>query len=119
MRLEKHDLEAWDERFNHIDNCHFKQGERIDKWYPLDKDIPKGLLRNEHVLDSGAPSTVPEELESDSDSTDSTKRSDAPGQTQRASPLSAMPCQNSSSDRATPCASKDSVHVQTWNCVSL
>lgn len=46
-------LDAWDERFNHIDDSHFKKGERIDQWYPLDKDIPKGLLRSENVLDSG------------------------------------------------------------------
>lgn len=46
-------LDAWDERFNHIDDSHFKKDERIDQWYPLDKDIPKGLLRSENVLDSG------------------------------------------------------------------
>ena len=60
-------LEAWDERFDHIDDCHFKRGERIDEgWYPLQSDIPKGLLRNENVLDSGGPSTVPDESESES-----------------------------------------------------
>ena len=47
IKLQKKGLEAWDERFNHIDNEHFKHGERIDDWYPLDKDVPKGELRAE------------------------------------------------------------------------
>lgn len=60
-------LEAWDERFDHIDDCHFKKGEKIDEgWYPLESDIPKGLLRNENVLDSGGPSTAPDESDTES-----------------------------------------------------
>lgn len=66
-------LEAWDERFDHIDDFHFKKGDRIDEgWYPLESDIPKGLLRNENVLDSGGPSTAPDE--SDSESSDEAQR---------------------------------------------
>ncbi len=60
-------LEAWDERFDHIDDFHFKKGEKIDeRWYPLESDIPKGLLRNENVLDSGGPSTAPDESDTES-----------------------------------------------------
>lgn len=58
VKLEKRGLEAWDERFNHIDDEHFKQGRRIEDWYPPDKDIPKGSLRTENILDSGGPSTA-------------------------------------------------------------
>lgn len=69
--LRSRGLEAWDERFDHIDDCHFKRGERIDEgWYPLQSDIPKGLLRNENVLDSGGPSTAPDESESESSEED-------------------------------------------------
>jgi len=48
VKLETRGLDAWDERFNHIDEKHFKLGERIESWYPPDKDIPKGQLRNEN-----------------------------------------------------------------------
>jgi hypothetical protein len=65
--LKKQGLEAWDERFNHIDDNHFKKGCRIDQWYELDRDIPKGLLRNEHILDSGFPSVDPDSDESSGD----------------------------------------------------
>lgn len=37
-------LEAWDERFNHIDREHFKKEQTIDHWYPLDKDLPVGEI---------------------------------------------------------------------------
>ena len=57
VKLEKRGLEAWDERFNHIDDMHFKKAQSIDDWYPLDKDIPKGLLKNENILDSGGLAT--------------------------------------------------------------
>ena len=66
VSLQSRGLEAWDERFDHIDDCHFKRGERIDEsWYPLESDIPKGLLRNENVLDSGGLHTAPDESESE------------------------------------------------------
>ena len=48
VRLSTRGLEAWDERFNHIDDMHFKQGQRIDDWYPMDKDLPKGKLKGIH-----------------------------------------------------------------------
>lgn len=61
VTLRSKGLDAWDERFDHIDDFHFKKGEKIDEgWYPLESDIPKGLLRNENVLDSGGPSTAPD-----------------------------------------------------------
>ena len=44
VRLQTKGLEAWDERFNHIDDAHFKRGQCIDDWYPMDRDLPKGRL---------------------------------------------------------------------------
>ena len=44
VRLQTKGLEAWDERFNHIDDAHFKKGQCIDDWYPMDRDLPKGRL---------------------------------------------------------------------------
>jgi hypothetical protein len=49
VRLQRRGLEAWDERFNHIDNEHFKKGEAIEEWFPMDKDVPKGALRKERA----------------------------------------------------------------------
>ena len=68
VKLEKKSLEAWDERFNHIDNMHFKKGQRIESWYPLDKDVPKGQLKNENVLGGGSRST---NIDAESDDEDS------------------------------------------------
>ena len=58
VKLSTRGLEAWDERFNHIDDCHFKQGQNIDDWYPMDKDVPKGKLKglqHRHSRRRGAP----------------------------------------------------------------
>ena len=47
VSLKKRGLEAWDERFTHIDDEHFKKGERVDTWFPMDKELPKGILDEE------------------------------------------------------------------------
>lgn len=78
--MKSRNLEAWDERFDHIDNFHFKHGESIDEWYPLDKDIPKGFLRSDNVLDSGGPSIVPDQNDSDEDETSGEAGEDSPSQ---------------------------------------
>ena len=43
VRLEKQGIEAWDERFNHIDDEHFKMGGRVENWVPLEGEVPRGL----------------------------------------------------------------------------
>ena len=49
IKLDKRGLEAWDERFDHIDRQHFNKGQRVDEWFPMDKDIPKGILTEEQI----------------------------------------------------------------------
>ena len=44
VRLEKVGIEAWDERFNHIDDAHFKKGARVEAWVPLEGEVPRGVL---------------------------------------------------------------------------
>ena len=44
ISLKKQGLEAFDERFTHINSKHFDNGERVENWFPLDKELPKGLL---------------------------------------------------------------------------
>jgi len=50
--LQRRGLDAWDERFTHIDVEHFKKGETVDNWFPIDRDIPKSVLAEEKKDDS-------------------------------------------------------------------
>ncbi|MCJ1288152.1 hypothetical protein MMC26_007507, partial [Xylographa opegraphella] len=52
VKLHTRGLEAWDERFNHI-NDHFKRELSIANWYPVDKDVPKGLLKTSNMHSNG------------------------------------------------------------------
>lgn len=94
--MNKQGLEAWDERFNHIDDNHFKKGCRIEQWYELDRDIPNGLLRNGHILDSGFPSVDPDT--SNSDESDDSGLGNSSGNTQVHSP-DAFPAEHSAPTR--------------------
>lgn len=44
VRLEKMGIEAWDERFNHIDDEHFKKGTKVEEWVPLEGEVPRERL---------------------------------------------------------------------------
>lgn len=46
-------LDAWDERFNHIDCEHFRKEQTIDHWYPLDKDLPVGEILPSDSINTG------------------------------------------------------------------
>ena len=67
MKLETRGLDAWDERFNHIDD-HFKHELSIANWYPVDKDTPKGLLKASNIHNNGGLYTTLDD--SDSERTD-------------------------------------------------
>lgn len=51
VRLEKTGIEAWDERFNHIDDEHFKKGTRVEDWVPLEGEVPRGVMELAAVCD--------------------------------------------------------------------
>jgi len=53
VTLKTKGLEAWDERFNHIDRQHFSKEETIDHWYPLDKDLPVGEILPSDSINTG------------------------------------------------------------------
>ena len=53
--MKKSGLEAWDERFDHIDDNHFKKEQTIDQWFPINKDLPIGMLRDGRLLEGGEP----------------------------------------------------------------
>ena len=68
VQLTKNGLDAWDERFDHIDDRHFKKGERIEDWFPIDKDVPIRMLQNGGILEGGEPTV--EEPTSDDESSE-------------------------------------------------
>lgn len=61
VALKEKGLAAWDERFNHIDEHYSKQKQRIDEWYPPDKDFPIGDVPNAAAPDSDAQNSPLEE----------------------------------------------------------
>ena len=72
VRLEKMGIEAWDERFNHIDDEHFKQGDRVEDWVPLEGEVPRGLAGMvEMIGGTDADKGAREEEEKGSDEEDS------------------------------------------------
>ncbi|KAI4182512.1 MAG: hypothetical protein LQ348_004834 [Seirophora lacunosa] len=52
VELKMEGLDAWEERFSHIDNQHYKGGQTICDWVPLDSDIPKGVAERETMAES-------------------------------------------------------------------
>ncbi|KAL8690297.1 MAG: hypothetical protein Q9224_004438 [Gallowayella concinna] len=53
VELKKKGLEAWEERFGHIDDLHYKKGQTIFDWVPLDGHVPKGLMGKGDYMDCG------------------------------------------------------------------
>ncbi|KAI4223114.1 MAG: hypothetical protein LQ349_007492, partial [Xanthoria aureola] len=54
VELKKKGLDAWEERFGHIDNQHYKKGQTIYDWVPLDGHVAKGLMDKGDYLECGA-----------------------------------------------------------------
>ncbi|KAL8947164.1 MAG: hypothetical protein Q9183_007820, partial [Haloplaca sp. 2 TL-2023] len=44
VELKRKGLDAWEERFRHIDEEHYKKGQTIHEWVQLDKDVPEGVM---------------------------------------------------------------------------
>ena len=63
--LKSKGLEAWDERFNHVDDEHFKRGQRISDWVPIDGHGPKGS-QPEDTTQARSPCSEPDEEDDDS-----------------------------------------------------
>lgn len=110
-------LEAWDERFNHIDEQHFSKGLTIDNWYPLDKDIPIGDMLQSNGFDTDTSPSIERYRSSSEDSSeqatqdDSSSLADAEARPDQEKPSVAT---NSSDDRSGRTKSKERV----WYCVS-
>ena len=70
VELQKKGLEAWEERFGHIDNLHYKKGQTIYDWVPLDGHFAKGLMAKGDYMDCAAKDDENEEYSEDNRSTD-------------------------------------------------
>ncbi|KAL8860144.1 MAG: hypothetical protein Q9178_003408 [Gyalolechia marmorata] len=70
IELKRKGLEAWEERFGHIDNLHYKKGQTIYDWVPLDGHFSKGLMAKGDYMDCGAQDDENEDYGEDNRSTD-------------------------------------------------
>ncbi|KAL8993686.1 MAG: hypothetical protein Q9169_006163 [Polycauliona sp. 2 TL-2023] len=53
VQLKTKGLEAWEERFRHIDDQHYKKGQTIYDWVPLDGHVSKGLMGKGDYMECG------------------------------------------------------------------
>ena len=112
VTLKHKGLEAWDERFDHIDKEHFRLGQRIhDDWYPLDKDIPIGSLPSAADPDSDAPNSPPGNDDSDDDRHEDEDSHEVSAPNQK-NVLEAPPPEHQMTV-------KDSCVTKSWYCVCL
>ncbi|KAI4193256.1 MAG: hypothetical protein LQ346_003978 [Caloplaca aetnensis] len=123
VELKTEGLDAWEERFSHIDDSHYKKGQTIYDWVPLDSDIPKGLIERGSVAGS-------EPADDDDDRGGNERSSDDEGDdssstSKRPSPQPAKMKSNyptgGSADRGNGSTSQanSSRRGRIWNCVSL
>ncbi|KAI4278719.1 MAG: hypothetical protein LQ337_000828 [Flavoplaca oasis] len=54
VELKTKGLDAWEERFRHIDDQHYKQGQTIYDWVPLDGHVSKGVMGKGDYMESGS-----------------------------------------------------------------
>lgn len=109
-------LEAWDERFDHIDTQHFSKGMSIDHWFPLDKDIPHGNMLPSSGFDL-SPDLDRDQSSSEDSSEESTQDGSPTSTDAEAQPINAGKPQTTSipnEDRSGKTKSKERV----WYCVS-
>lgn len=78
VTLSKRGLEAWDERFDHIDRQHFHKDQTIDQWYPLDKDLPLGEMLPSDSINTDPSPAVDEDDSEGEDSSDEAEQDDSP-----------------------------------------
>ncbi|KAL8671475.1 MAG: hypothetical protein Q9168_004025 [Polycauliona sp. 1 TL-2023] len=54
VELKTKGLEAWEERFRHIDDQHYKKKQTIYDWLPLDGHVAKGLMGKGDYMECGS-----------------------------------------------------------------
>lgn len=53
VELKTKGLDAWEERFSHIDNLHYKKGQTIYDWVHLNSDVSEGVMGRGDYMASG------------------------------------------------------------------
>lgn len=121
VTLEGRGLEAWDQRFNHIDREHFNAGLTIDKWVPLDKDVPIEMLPSDSI--NADPSSAADKDESeDEDSSDSGDQDGSPVSQEEDGPqiLHSRPVKRTQDSLGDPERSnKRQAFKYSWFCVGF
>lgn len=125
VKLKTEGLEAWEERFSHIDDCHYKKGQTIYDWVPLDADVPKGLMERvelpecEQADDDNGHQDESEGASEDDGDCNSTRRSSSNGLSPK--PNGAVVSDGASAGRHTGSKGQvaSSKRGRIWHCVSL
>ncbi|KAL9600861.1 MAG: hypothetical protein Q9219_002903 [cf. Caloplaca sp. 3 TL-2023] len=115
VELRSKGLEAWEERFSHIDDFHYKKGESIHDWVPLDGNLPKGLMNREALAenerrDDHEDGSAGEDSQSDGEDANGESASSSPRPQSRNDGSG-----NKNRDKGQAGASK---RVRNWYCVS-
>ncbi|KAL8974185.1 MAG: hypothetical protein Q9197_001584 [Variospora fuerteventurae] len=125
VELNMEGLDAWEERFSHIDNLHYKTGQTICDWVPLDGDVPKGVAERGTIAES-------ERADEDEDSRKGSGSSDDDGDNDSSSGSQSTDhspnlqgngtaySKNAGADRRSGWINKatSSKRVMIWKCVS-
>lgn len=128
VELRSKGLEAWEERFSHIDDLHYKKGQTIEEWIPLDSNLPKGLLDRESLEEKDGQDDDNDGVHSESsgssgeDADDSSSVSNTPNvqlsrpqkRNTASAPKESAGCRNGEKRQRST-----SRQVQVWYCVSL
>lgn len=127
VELKTKGLDAWEERFGHIDNQHYKKGQTIYDWVPLDGHVSKGLMGKGDYMECGAKEGNDDDNGHDEDEDDESSNDEGDGRlSQKSTPDGPSPrvegegaafstsLGGSSSDRPLKIKRRERI----WHCVS-
>ncbi|KAL8946991.1 MAG: hypothetical protein Q9222_006681 [Ikaeria aurantiellina] len=116
VELKSKGLEAWEERFSHIDDLHYKKGQTIYDWVPLDSDLPKGLMSKGDLVATGSQDSPDDDRDDGSSEDDS---EDGPSQGSTPNDSSPKPPQEELHLGAVECTGWQSARREkVFHCVS-
>ncbi|KAL8811456.1 MAG: hypothetical protein Q9200_001776 [Gallowayella weberi] len=121
VELKTKGLEAWEERFGHIDDLHYKKGQTIFDWVPLDGHVSKGVMGKGDYMDCGARDEEKDEGGEDDGSSED-EAMGSPSQTSISNTPSPKSGAKGMNDAACDSNVASSGHVRAiirrWRCVS-
>ncbi|KAL8693208.1 MAG: hypothetical protein Q9218_001920 [Villophora microphyllina] len=123
VKLETKGLVAWEERFSHIDNFHYKKGQSIYQWVQLDSDLPNIVMGRGDYMESLAKDDEEDDQGADDESS-GYEEEDRRSQRSSRGHASAKAQQNATSSADAEKLSPAARHATTsrrskiWTCVS-